>query len=63
MKNSTDQLQNAVEQQQCSEEKCATCFENRGCIYEQLGAALLKMEDQLKESHEKSTTEQLSKRA
>ena len=24
-----------VEQQACSEKKCITCFENRGCMYDQ----------------------------
>ena len=29
----------------CSEKSCATCFENRGCIYEQhLFAAILNMD-------------------
>lgn len=25
----------AAQQQPCSEKKCITCFENRGCMYEQ----------------------------
>ncbi|HET6993358.1 MAG TPA: hypothetical protein VFI06_00185 [Chitinophagaceae bacterium] len=30
-----------LEDQACSEEKCVTCFENRGCIYEQYVAAMI----------------------
>jgi len=25
----------AIKDELCSEKKCATCFENRGCMYEQ----------------------------
>ena len=37
MKEPIDHAENATmpEQQLCSEKKCVTCFENRGCIYEQ----------------------------
>jgi hypothetical protein len=37
MKEPIDHTENATvpEYQQCSEKKCVTCFENRGCIYEQ----------------------------
>ncbi len=36
MKNSTKHLQDPLtaEQETCSEKKCITCFENRGCIYD-----------------------------
>lgn len=35
MKNSIDQSQEETGQQQpCSEKACATCFENRGCMYD-----------------------------
>jgi hypothetical protein len=36
MKDSIDQSQESIAMQSktCSEEKCPTCFENRGCIYE-----------------------------
>jgi len=41
MKDSNDHSQdpNVVEHELCSEKKCATCFENRGCMYEQYFAA------------------------
>jgi len=41
MKDSTGYSQDstAVKYELCSEKKCATCFENRGCIYEQYFAA------------------------
>ena len=29
----------AIKPELCSEKKCATCFENRGCMYEQYFAA------------------------
>ncbi|MBL7740576.1 MAG: hypothetical protein JNK14_15260 [Chitinophagaceae bacterium] len=37
MKNSTNDRQEptAVQNEPCSEKKCASCFENRGCMYEQ----------------------------
>jgi hypothetical protein len=37
MKQPIDHAENATtpEDQLCSEKKCVTCFENRGCIYEQ----------------------------
>jgi len=63
MKNSNDQPPKAVEQQQCNEEKCATCFENRGCMYEQLGAALRKMEERLEQNDVDVTNKQISRRA
>ncbi len=46
MKNSTDQLQESVEIKRhlCSEKTCITCFENRGCIYEQYPAATYDMD-------------------
>jgi len=48
MKHSIDYSpQNATVMQYelCSEKTCATCFENRGCIYEQhLFAAILNMD-------------------
>lgn len=35
MKNLRDYLtEAAVQDHSCSEKTCATCFENRGCIYE-----------------------------
>lgn len=35
MKNSLDSLQHEIAMNHCSEKNCATCFENRGCMYEQ----------------------------
>ena len=37
MKDSIDYSQNPtlMQYETCSEKKCATCFENGGCIYEQ----------------------------
>jgi hypothetical protein len=37
MKNSNDHPQQStvVDHRVCNETKCATCFQNRGCIYEQ----------------------------
>jgi len=37
IRNSQDQT--AIRYELCSEKKCATCFENRGCMYEQPFAA------------------------
>jgi len=41
MKNSNGYSQDltAIRDELCSEKKCATCFENRGCMYEQYFAA------------------------
>jgi hypothetical protein len=43
MKNSVEKtlVETGLEDKACSEEKCATCFENRGCIYEQYVAAMI----------------------
>jgi len=43
MKNSVEKtlLETGLEDKTCSEQECATCFENRGCIYEQYVAALI----------------------
>ena len=50
MKNSIDKpKQEGQVQTICSEETCATCFQNRGCIYEQLGAAIRKIQEAKKE--------------
>ena len=40
MKSLIERLKGATdgEQEPCSENKCRTCFENRGCIYEQYAA-------------------------
>jgi len=41
MKDSTGYSQDAtaIKYELCNEKKCAICFENRGCIYEQYFAA------------------------
>jgi hypothetical protein len=41
MKNLTGYSQDpiALKYELCDEKKCATCFENRGCMYEQYFAA------------------------
>ena len=48
MKHSIDyspQKAKVMQYELCSEKTCATCFENRGCIYEQhLFAAILNMD-------------------
>jgi hypothetical protein len=43
MKNSIGKMpvEAGLEDRACSEEKCATCFENRGCIYEQYITAMI----------------------
>jgi len=50
MKNSRDHLKHATQapEEPCSEQKCATCFENRGCMFEQYVEALM---SKIKETH------------
>ena len=48
----------------CSEKTCITCFENRGCMYEQyLSAAILNMETSHSELHTERKTERTNKKA
>jgi len=66
MKNSIDHLKNATvaTDESCSEEKCATCFENRGCMFEQYVSALTKkIEEAYLANHVNRTIQQISHRA
>ena len=40
------QEETTEQEQPCSEEKCATCFENRGCMFERYLATIRKIEEQ-----------------
>jgi hypothetical protein len=65
MKNSNDYLQSStsIKQEPCSEKTCATCFANRGCIYEQYPVAAIHNRE---ESHIESRIDNdstISKRA
>jgi hypothetical protein len=65
MKNSIDNTKDVIpiRHEQCSEKTCATCFENRGCIYEQYPVAAIHT---IEESYLQSTIDTnspISKRA
>jgi hypothetical protein len=66
MKNSMDHLKHATPatEEPCSEQKCATCFENRGCMFEQyVGALMNKIEETYQANRANEIVPQLSRRA
>jgi len=66
MKHASDHLRRATAatDEPCSETKCVTCFENRGCMYQQYVAALMnKIEEAYLANHVNKTIQQISRRA
>jgi len=66
MKNSIDRLKRETDatSETCNEEKCATCFENRGCMFEQYVSAMMnKIEEAYLANHVTQTIQHISRRA
>jgi hypothetical protein len=64
MKNSNEQLQQETVKEPCSEKACATCFEHRGCMYEQFSSVLIYGMDKSNPGHSIDNTNQsIAKRA
>ena len=64
MKNVIDHSKDeTASQQPCSEKKCATCFANRGCMYEQHPASDLPSIERYYGEINADNTELISKRA
>ena len=65
MKNSMNKSQEntVIKDESCSEKKCATCFQNNGCMFEQYLGASIHNIDELRRENNTDLNPVISKRA